>query len=85
MIFTLIAEGLSTGALVALVICGVAVLAVAIFGTVLRARDTSKKTQSKRNKNAEDIHLVEEKKDYDFTNLTEEEKDIIRKHRNQSK
>lgn len=94
MIFSLIADGtggLQTGALVALIICGVVVLAFAILGTVLKARDTGKarkakttkhgKKQAKPNETSEPVAVVEEKKEYDFTNLTEEEKDLIRKHR----
>lgn len=93
MIFSLIAEdtgaskGLTTGAVVALIICGVIMLAFAIFGTVLRARDTSRKTKRvKKSKSAESsAHKASEEKQYDFSNLTEEEKDLIRKHRDKSK
>ena len=93
MIFSLIADGsaneMPTGALVALIICGVVILAFAIFGTVLRSRDMSKKNKraKKKSKHATTSAsaVVEEKKDYDFTNLTEEEKNLIRKHRDQAK
>ena len=94
MIFSLIAEntdaskGLTTGAVVALIICGVIMLAFAIFGTVLRARDISRKAKrvKKKGKSAEaSEHKASEEKQYDFSNLTEEEKDLIRKHRDKSK
>lgn len=90
MIFNLMAQdspnGISTGALVALIICGIVVLAFAIFGSILRARDTSKKPKRSKHKSAETSATeVVEKKDYDFSKLTEEEKELIRKHRDRAK
>lgn len=85
MVFSLMAEGLSVGALVALIIVGVVVLAFAVFGIVLKARETSVKTKRVK-KVTKSITtptstVVIEEKHYDFTNLSEEEKDLIRKHR----
>ena len=85
MIFNLMAEGegLSVGAVVALIICGVAVLAVAIVGNILKARDTSKKSKRAKSKSAQasETPAPTVTAEYDFTNLTEEEKNLIRKHR----
>ena len=107
MIFSLIADadgtgasgGLSTGAVVALVVCGIFVLAIAVFGSVLKGRDESKKpTKSDRKERktrvekvsetveapSEHVAVAEDTHDY-FAELTDEEKELIRKHRNQSK
>lgn len=80
MIFNLIAEGsqngLTTGALVAIILCGAIVLGLAIWGIVLSARGKAMKfEQSQKNSK----HEKEEEED--FSNLSNEEKDLIRKHR----
>ena len=77
MMLSLIAEGLSIGVLVALIVCGVVMLAFAIFGIVIKVRETSGK--ARRVKNVSNVVVTE--KYYDFTHLTEEEKDLIRRHR----
>ena len=83
MIFSLIAEALSIGVLIALIVCGVIMLAFAILGIVIKAREvggTSKRVK-KANTSAKATAPKVEEKYYDFTHLTEEEKDLIRKHR----
>ena len=87
MIFNLIAQAMSTGAVIALFVGGVVVLALAIFGIILAVREPKRrktKTVVKQVKAEEPAQEVVEEKEYDFTNLSEEEKDIIRKHRDQS-
>ena len=96
MIFNLIAEavetdatnGLTTGALVGLIICGVIVVGIAIFGIVLCARglEMKYKQNKRRKKHSEAPPVLEEKheeKHEDFTHLTKDEKDLIREYRHQ--
>ena len=87
-------SGLSTGALVALIICGVVVLALAIFGTILRSRDLARGKNAKKQsgsrakkggKSDQAKASIAVEKHYDFTHLTEEEKNLIRRHRDQQK
>ena len=92
MIFSLIADateeasaqnGLTTGAVVALIIFGVIMLAVAVFGIIVKARNASPYT--KRDKK----HVVEHaptiiEEDNDFEHLSKEEKDVIRAFRKKS-
>ena len=82
--------GLSIGALIGLAIGGSVVLAGIIFGIVLKARESSqrsKKAQAKRAKKQPKVEeapapvVVVEEKHYDYTNLSEEEKELIRNHR----
>ena len=95
MSFNLLAVGMSMGALIALIICGVAVLAFAILGTVLRSRDIAKSKAAKKQASRAKGGKSSDKKDgkhgeaapvavekqYDYTNLTEEEKKLIRIYR----
>lgn len=82
MIFSLIAEGLTTGVLVALIVCGVVMLGFAIFGIVIKVREGRASNRVKRaDKPAQTPAPKVEEKYYDFTHLTEEEKDLIRRHR----
>lgn len=82
MILNLVAEGMTTSVLVALIICGVVALGFAIFGVVIRAREMGGSTKRvKKVVKTPTSTVVVEEKVYDFTHLTEEEKDLIRKHR----
>lgn len=82
MMFSLIAEGMPIGTLVALIIVGVVVLALAIFGIVIKVREGRASNSVKRaDKPAQTPAPKVEEKYYDFTHLTEEEKDLIRRHR----
>ena len=96
MIFNLMAvaedaanNGLSIWALVGIIIGGSVILAGVIFGAIISARDTARKADKtmerhtrKRAKKLEPAPaVVVEEKHYDFTNLSEEEKDLIRKYR----
>ena len=81
MIFNLIAEGMTVGVLIAIIACGIVVLGLAIFGIVLAVREPSHR--AKKHSKAPATVVVQEKY-YDFTNLSEEEKDLIRKHRDKA-
>ena len=85
--------GMSIGVLVGLIIGGSLIFAGIILGIVLKAIEASrksKKAKAKREKaqaksaTAPAPTVVEEKY-YDYTNLSEEEKALIRKHRDQAK
>ncbi|MCH5153516.1 MAG: hypothetical protein J1F68_06170 [Clostridiales bacterium] len=92
MVLNLIADGLSVGALIGLIILGVVVLACAIFGIVLKARDLARKPKRVKQKRVKKSEKAEElvpvtvvqENHYDFSNLTEEEKKLIRIYRDKT-
>ena len=95
MFFNLLAEegaqsGLSLGLLIGLAIGGSVILAGWILGVVLKARsnrDKARKKQARQaQKNAKEVAVapvvVVQEPVEDFSHLTEEEKNVVRKYRN---
>lgn len=83
--------GLALGLIIGLIIGGSVILAGWILGVVLRARAARKKQRSKQARQAKKNEpevvatpavVVVEKPVEDFSNLTEEEKNVVRKYRN---
>ena len=81
--------GMSLGVLVGLIVGGSLIFAGIILGIVLKAIEASRKSRKAKAKHAQKqskteeapAPVVVEEKYYDYTNLSEEEKALIRKHR----